>query len=217
MKRLFLWLGVGTLIWLGCEKQTGTGATVIDSPDLQLAAVDAGCTDVLLKITAGHQRYSGPLLLLQNDEPVDTLNYGGADTLLWRQNLAINTTYNWRIQWQASRGQTAEAAINTLDTISYNYSWETFEFGFGRSSSHLADVAIINENNIWAVGEILHRRHLYLRLPRQLDSALQRCALGWQYLGIETNSISNFLWATGNKYLSNIHPYCLFKEQYLFH
>jgi hypothetical protein len=154
MKRLFLWLGVGTLIWLGCEKQTGTGATVIDSSDLQLAAVDAGCTDVLLKITAGHQRYSGPLLLLQNDEPVDTLNYGGADTLLWRQNLAINTTYNWRIQWQASRGQTAEAAINTLDTTSYNYSWETFEFGFGRSSSHLADVAIINENNIWAVGEI---------------------------------------------------------------
>jgi hypothetical protein len=154
MKRLFLWLGVGTLIWLGCEKQTGTGTTVIDSPDLQLAAVDAGCTDVLLKITAGHQRYSGPLLLLQNDEPVDTLNYGGADTLLWRQNLAINAAYHWRIRWQDDRDKYAETQATTLDTTRYDFSWETFEFGFGRSSSHLADVAIINENNIWAVGEI---------------------------------------------------------------
>jgi hypothetical protein len=154
MKRLFLWLGVGTLIWLGCEKQTGTGTTVIDSPDLQLAAVDAGCTDVLLKITAGHQRYSGPLLLLQNDEPVDTLNYGGADTLMWRQNLAINAAYHWRIRWQDDRDKYAETQATTLDTTRYDFSWETFEFGFGRSSSHLADVAIINENNIWAVGEI---------------------------------------------------------------
>ncbi len=32
--------------------------------------------------------------------------------------------------------------------------WETFEFGGGIGSSYLSDVAIINENNIWAVGEI---------------------------------------------------------------
>jgi hypothetical protein len=40
-----------------------------------------------------------------------------------------------------------------MDTTSHNFTWETFEFG-GGSSSILRDVTIIDENNIWAVGEI---------------------------------------------------------------
>jgi hypothetical protein len=41
----------------------------------------------------------------------------------------------------------------TLDTTSHNFTWQTFTFG-EHSSSTLYDVAIINENDIWAVGEI---------------------------------------------------------------
>jgi hypothetical protein len=40
-----------------------------------------------------------------------------------------------------------------MDTTSHNYTFETFTFG-DISNSVLFDVAIINENNIWAVGEI---------------------------------------------------------------
>jgi len=43
--------------------------------------------------------------------------------------------------------------LKTLDTTSHNFTWQTFEFG-EHSSSVLYDVAIIDENNIWAVGEI---------------------------------------------------------------
>ncbi len=43
---------------------------------------------------------------------------------------------------------------NTPDTTSHDFSWETFEFGGQNGSSILYDVAIINENDIWAVGEI---------------------------------------------------------------
>ncbi|MEO8400082.1 MAG: hypothetical protein ABI550_09775 [Ignavibacteriaceae bacterium] len=39
------------------------------------------------------------------------------------------------------------------DTTSHNFTWQTFEFG-EHSSSVLYDVAIIDENNIYAVGEI---------------------------------------------------------------
>jgi hypothetical protein len=40
-----------------------------------------------------------------------------------------------------------------MDTTSHNFTWQIFEFGnFG--TSILYDVAIINENDIWAVGEI---------------------------------------------------------------
>ena len=40
------------------------------------------------------------------------------------------------------------------DTTSHNFSWQTFTFGGEHGSSVLQDVAIINENDIWAVGEI---------------------------------------------------------------
>jgi hypothetical protein len=42
---------------------------------------------------------------------------------------------------------------NTADTTSHNFTWQTWTFGdFG--SSHFRDVAIVDKNNIWAVGEI---------------------------------------------------------------
>ncbi|NOX65840.1 MAG: hypothetical protein GXO85_08580 [Chlorobi bacterium] len=41
-----------------------------------------------------------------------------------------------------------------MDTTSHNFAWETYTFGGVNGSSYLKDVAIINENNIWAVGEI---------------------------------------------------------------
>jgi hypothetical protein len=43
-----------------------------------------------------------------------------------------------------------------MDTTSHNFTYQTFEFGepLTGNSSRLYDVAIINENDIWAVGEI---------------------------------------------------------------
>jgi hypothetical protein len=41
-----------------------------------------------------------------------------------------------------------------MDTTSHDFTFETFTFGGNAGSCALYDVAIINENNIWAVGEI---------------------------------------------------------------
>ena len=41
-----------------------------------------------------------------------------------------------------------------MDTTSHNFEWQTFEFGGEGGSSTFYDVAIIDENDIWAVGEI---------------------------------------------------------------
>jgi hypothetical protein len=46
-----------------------------------------------------------------------------------------------------------KVTARTMDTTSHEFTWQTFEFG-EHSSSVLYDVAIIDENNIWAVGEI---------------------------------------------------------------
>jgi len=41
---------------------------------------------------------------------------------------------------------------NGVDTTTQNFTFETFEFGDGFSSSYFKDVWIFDENNIWAVG-----------------------------------------------------------------
>ncbi|RME61309.1 glucosyl transferase, partial [Candidatus Parcubacteria bacterium] len=55
-------------------------------------------------------------------------------------------------------GQTAARSnsvqLTTMDTTSHDFSWEIYEFGGQHGSSVLYDVAIVDENNIWAVGEI---------------------------------------------------------------
>ncbi|KAA0220538.1 glucosyl transferase [candidate division KSB1 bacterium] len=40
------------------------------------------------------------------------------------------------------------------DTTSHNFTWQSWRFGGEAGSSYLNDVAIIDENNIWAVGTI---------------------------------------------------------------
>ncbi len=47
-----------------------------------------------------------------------------------------------------------ELSVTTMDTTSHNFTWQTFTFGGQGGSSTLFDVAIINENDIWAVGEM---------------------------------------------------------------
>jgi hypothetical protein len=41
-----------------------------------------------------------------------------------------------------------------MDATSHDFTFQTFTFCGTAGSSTLYDVAIINENNIWAVGEI---------------------------------------------------------------
>jgi len=46
-----------------------------------------------------------------------------------------------------------EVSFTTMDTTSHYFTWQVFEFG-NFVNSFLYDVAIISENDIWAVGEI---------------------------------------------------------------
>jgi hypothetical protein len=59
---------------------------------------------------------------------------------------------------------------NDQDTTSHNFSFQTCTFG-EHSSSVLYDVAIINENNIWAVGEIYMNDSLGQPDPNAFNAA----------------------------------------------
>lgn len=75
---------------------------------------------------------------------------------------------------------------NGVDTISHNFTFQTWTFG-EHSSSALYDVAIINENNIWAVGEIYLNDSLGNPDPRTY-SAVHWEGNEWKLKRIKTNA-----------------------------
>ena len=76
------------------------------------------------------------------------------DTVLYIDSLLPNQTYNYQAVLSTDTTIKSEkVTAQTLTPTSHNFTWQTYEFG-QHSSSVLYDVAIIDENNIWAVGEI---------------------------------------------------------------
>ncbi|RMG01492.1 MAG: glucosyl transferase [Acidobacteria bacterium] len=78
------------------------------------------------------------------------------DTLFYIENLLPKQKYDVYVKVRGSDGKeykSAKVNFETMDTTSHEFSWQIFEFG-EKGNSVLYDVAIIDENNIWAVGEI---------------------------------------------------------------
>ena len=77
----------------------------------------------------------------------------GSDTLVSATNLQPSTSYRFKATNQSTGATSKVVEATTLDTTSSNFTWQTFSFG-EHSSSVLYGVSIIDENNIWTVGEI---------------------------------------------------------------
>jgi hypothetical protein len=78
------------------------------------------------------------------------------DTVIMVENLLPKKSYTSYVRiYPAGGGEIVsnEVSFTTMDTTSHNFTWQIFEFG-NFSNSAFFDVAIINENDIWAVGEI---------------------------------------------------------------
>ena len=73
-----------------------------------------------------------------------------------------------------------------VGTTSHNFTWQKFTFG-GAETSSLFDVAIIDENNIWAVGEIYMNDSLGNPDPNPYN-AIHWNGLSWELKMIKTNA-----------------------------
>lgn len=95
------------------------------------------------------------IYIKKNGEIIQTINVGQSSTLYYFDSLLPNTNYTFdAVTYEDGKEvKSNPVTFTTLDTTSHNFTWQTFEFG-QHSSSTLYDVAIIDENNIWAVGEI---------------------------------------------------------------
>ena len=122
---------------------------------LALTFEDASCTEAWLNLKTENVALPTKTIIKQDDSTVVEANISSNDTTLFVENLLPNQTYIFYSTIEQLNNETIKSnklSITTMDTTSHNFTWETFTFG--NRNSVLKDVAIINENNIWAVGEI---------------------------------------------------------------
>ncbi|QQS36401.1 MAG: glucosyl transferase [Ignavibacteriales bacterium] len=124
-------------------------------PKITLTVDDVSCTEAWLNLKLENITLPVDLELKKDSTVVKTfLAINSNDTSLYVDSLLPNQTYNFVVSHSGLSGISSNVATTiTMDTTSHNFTWQTFEFG-QHSSSILYDVAIIDENNIWAVGEI---------------------------------------------------------------
>jgi len=128
---------------------------------LTLKLEDVSCTEAWITLTTANIQLPAAIMLKQTNQTGGTktkiINLNTQDSLLYIDSLLPNQTYKFHTTIQSSNQsevKSNEITVATMDTTSHNFTFETFTFGGTAGSSSLYDVAIINENNIWAVGEI---------------------------------------------------------------
>lgn len=122
---------------------------------LGLGLRDYSCTEAWIEVQIGSNDKTADIYIKKNDEIIKTIRIGQSDSLFYFDSLQPNTAYKFdAVTYEDGKEvKSNPVTFTTLDTTSHNFTFETFTFG-QHSSSTLYDVAIINENNIWAVGEI---------------------------------------------------------------
>ena len=143
---------ISSLILCSCKKDNPIPPG--DQPQLNLTLEDTSCTEAWIKLSAANISLPAEVILRQDDSVTQVISLNSADTLLYINSLLPNHTYKFQSTIQANNQTSNPLNVTTMDTTSHNFTFETFTFGGTAGSSILYDVAIINENDIWAVGEI---------------------------------------------------------------
>lgn len=125
---------------------------------LTLKLEDVSCTEAWIQLTTTNLQLPATLNVIINNNVAQVFNLSTQDSLLYIDSLLPNQSYKFKVVANTTNNPqptTNELTVTTMDTTSHNFTWQTFTFGdAGAGSSTLYDVAIIDENNIWAVGEI---------------------------------------------------------------
>ena len=152
VKIVILFLSIISLL-LSCN----TTEPPVNGTGITLKLEDVSCTEAWLKLTVSNSQLQITVLLLKDDSIIDDIILDKADTLLYIDSLLPNTNYTFYVNGLKSPPidlKSNKVSLTTLDTTSHNFTFEKYTFGGQAGSCTLYDVAIIDENNIWAVREI---------------------------------------------------------------
>lgn len=139
---------------------TGWACKVTEPPQteenkLQITVHDIGVREVYLSIQTKISSSNSTLLLQRNGKEIATLS-SHTDTLIVDTTAEQGNTYKYKLVLNKEGGQISESneiELTTLNPTSNDYNWQIIEFE-GYNPACFQDVAIVNENDIWAVGEV---------------------------------------------------------------
>jgi hypothetical protein len=125
---------------------------------ITLKLEEVSCIEAWIELTTTNLQLPATITLKQINPTGETkyqiLNLNTQDSLLYIDSLLPNKSYQYQVSSIENPATSNKLSVTTMDTTSHNFTFETFTFGGTAGSSVLYDVAIINENDIWAVGEI---------------------------------------------------------------
>ncbi len=123
---------------------------------IRLKLLDVSCTEAFITVTAADTVLPVNIILKKDNISLFSFTLTKTDTTVIDTTLQPNITYTYQTtaQIKGKEENSDTIQVKTLNTTSHNFTWQTFTFGGIGGSSALYDVAIIDENNIWAVGAI---------------------------------------------------------------
>jgi len=138
----------------GCKKDLMPDNNTL--PEIKLTVEDVGVTEAWLNLEVRNKTEEIGITIFRNDSVIQTFNIlTSFDTLIYDSGLLPNHNYTYKATLLTSNQYpvTSIQQLTSMDTTSQDFTWQTWNFG-AQSSSIFYDVAIISDDDIWAVGEI---------------------------------------------------------------
>lgn len=129
------------------------------TPPIKSATItieDNSLNEIWLKISTDKIQGFKQAFVNRDNETVSSFTFFNKDTVFIDKNLKPNKTFLYEVKIIDEENDTIgtqQINAKTIDTTSHNFNYTIWEFG-EFPSSILYDVAIIDDNNIWAVGKI---------------------------------------------------------------
>jgi hypothetical protein len=122
-----------------------------NSPSLYLTILpeEASCTEAWINVMNYRDK---EVILERNGEEIRRINLTGKINTILDTALTPNTSYKYRLIRTDGEEQSNEITITTLTPTSHEFKWEVYRFGDNRITSYFEDVALTENNEIWAVG-----------------------------------------------------------------
>jgi hypothetical protein len=156
IRKIVLFIGTFFLIlfsFLACEKSTAPVEN--RTPQISLTVDEVAVTEVWLTMKTENLLAKDVLQVFRNDSIIYPGKPGAPDTNLYDSGLLPAHDYSYHASLIRNNQVISESkpqSITTMDTTSHEFSWTIDTIGI--YGSVLYDVAMVDENDIWAVGEI---------------------------------------------------------------
>ena len=147
MFKLYLLIFFPIIAFLSCN----TIGPTEGGSSISLSVEDASCTEIWLHIKTSNIAlpYNG---VIRSNNLSQSIRITNNDTSLYLDSFLPNKNYSFQISSNFLLSNSV--STQTMDTTGHDYSWQTYPLGDGISTSLLFDVAIIDDNNFWSVGEV---------------------------------------------------------------